>query len=416
MKFKKNKISILALIFALMFSSINPRIKCDESSWIQIWTKDMDYASDIAIDSNDTLYIVGHVEKDNDQDICLLKYNKSGGLIWVQIWDINDTEYRGHLSIVIDKSDNLYIARNKGLIKCDSNGNILWNVTFSAFTLSKYRYSIKIDSLDNIYIASYTDDYGIFIAKFDSSGSQLGNFTWGTSEPIEYVDITIDDFDNLYVLAKAPYSLASYLVKLNSLCIELWNISIIGYDSIPLSLAADSENNIFSVFSDKLIKINSSGQILWTISNTFTGCDELSIDSYGNVYCVGEHLSKGPCIDYTLFDGIRAYMSCTAIFIIKYNNSGEFLWEKLCTSCSSASAAGVVFDTLNNLYLCGTLIIDRSGAYRWDIILFKNPSNVSGACICIYYDVIALIVILIIMAITIPIYLNFKKRKLKKEK
>jgi len=421
MKFKKKNISILSLIFIFIFSNINPRIRCNVNSWTQTWTNDFDYALDIAIDSNDSIYVIGFTENydnRNDINVTLLKYNTSGNLIWTKIWKREEFKLSWQLVLAIDKYDNLYIAGDKNLIKCDSNGNILWNVSYVGFTLDFISLTIEIDSFDNIYLASKKNiNNKIFIAKFNSSGSQLTNISWGTIEPVEYADIKIDNLDNLYVLTNPKYSANNYLIKLNSTGNELWNTTFIDdYGLDHKALALDLNNNIYTVSERILLKFNNSGDIIWNRANDFIGCEELTVDLNGDIYSVETKLGRGPIIDNTCLDGITFILTCWSIFVKKYNSSGSFLWEKRLNTCSSYTAEGIVFDSMNNIYICGTLVLDHSATRRWDIILFKNPSHVRE-CVRICYDVIILQITLIVIfsssIIIIPIY--FRKWKFRKK-
>ncbi|MFX1594249.1 MAG: hypothetical protein ACFFCL_16280 [Promethearchaeota archaeon] len=182
-------------------------------------------------------------------------------------------------------------------------------------------------------------------------------------------------------------------------------------------MAIDFENNIICVTSKQLQKINSSGDLIWALNLTkYSVGLELAVDTYGNIYFAETRMSECPPIDHFLFDGIFSYMTCFAIFTKKFSSTGEFLWEKRCTGCSSNSASGIAFDSMNNVYICGVLLIDSLGHIRNDFILFKNPVNVPGICIPIYYDLIIVIATAASLAIIIPTFKYLKKRKLRKDK
>ncbi|MFX1594248.1 MAG: hypothetical protein ACFFCL_16275 [Promethearchaeota archaeon] len=229
MKLSKQKINFLTLIFFFIFSSLNLRVNCNEDTWTYTWTNHHDFSNDIDIDSKDSIYVVGKtIHSNDDHDICLLKYNKSGDLIWNQIW--NQEGDQSGRALAIDKYDNVYIVGTTNyykdviVIKCDSELNPLWNLTLDGFKDPIPSLSIEIDSLDNIYIASYTPNYDIFLVKFNSSGSQLWNSTWGTLEHIEFIDMAIDNLDNIYVLGRSENFYASYLVKFNSFILLKYGI------------------------------------------------------------------------------------------------------------------------------------------------------------------------------------------------
>lgn len=374
---------------------------------------------DIAIDSNDDVYILGYTtQEDEYYDIVLLKYNKTGHLIREQI--LGEEPYMDWWKLAIDTSNNVYIggprwySDTEFLAKLNPEGNVLWNLT-----LSCELNSISTDSLNNIYLTSYIDNDNVII-KLNSSGSQLWNFTWEPLKHIEYADFKIDHDDNLIIAGSSgTYPFTSYIAKFNSSGNKLWNItqSNMNTEYFPQKLAIDHENSLICVSYKELFKINSSGHLIW--SHGYSGYDfyvYMDVDSEGNIYLVKNLLSGVPNDDHFFFDGITSIETCLTIFLTKFDVNGDFIWQKRCTGCVTASVSGIALDIDNNIYISGTLSADSIHYQRHDILLMKNPRNFQGLCIPIYYDIIFVLSNIVGFFIIYPSYKYFKKRKQNKDK
>ena len=426
MKFNKKLIIISFFITFFIFLGLNVRVSSNEDTWSRRWNNRIEYGIDIAIDSQDDIYVVGMTtnSEDNSDDICLLKYNENGDLIWDNIWNKETNEYE--IPIAIDKSENVYIAGTKWnlttynkdvfLIKYDSEGKIKWNQTWESPNIEECC-GLVIDSLNNGYIAGTTEYFGesysdIFIIKFNSSGSILWNITWGTSEDTFLNAITIDSLNNFYIAVEFLHE--TFLVKFDSSGTELWNITL--HDDIYFQdLTTDFEDNIIYATEYRLQKFNNSGDMIWThnLTNKQTFGLNLATDSNGNIFIAENRIN--PCPPGNFFFGPMAGCICSAIYLEKYNSSGHFIWEKKCTGCTDAQTGGIALDSLNNIYLCGTLVSGQGCERIFDIILIKNPKHFSGLCIPIYYDLLALFILIPSSIITFLVYKYHKKWKLRKK-
>lgn len=378
-----------------MLPALSVRVNSNEDTWTRRWTNAIEWGTDIAIDSQDNIYVLGNTQKSGgDRNICLLKYNKNGDLIWDIIWNEETDEYGA--TIAIDKAENVYIAGTKSydalIIKCDPEGNKIWNRTWGGSDHEEC-FGLIIDSFNNSYIVGVTESFGtgwsdIFITKFNSSGSKLWNITWGTSGAEFFNAVTIDTLDNIYiagaVIDSTPYPI---LVKLNSSGTQLWNITTIGYINFQ-DLTTDFEDNIIFGNDRVLQKFNSSGEMIWTqnLTKSTFGLN-LATDSYGNIFIAENRIT--PCPPDNMYFIISSCI-CTTIYLEKYNSSGSFIWEKRCTGCTDSQSSGISLDSLDNIYIIGTLCSNSGCNQVFDIILIKNPKHVSGICIEIYYDLIGI--------------------------
>ena len=382
-------------------------VNSNEDNWTIRWENSGTYASDIVRDSQNNIYVLGNIYIQGDYHIYLLKFNRTGDLIeeiiWDDIIDVHDPV------IALDEGDNMYIAGTIGydlsdvvIMKCDSEGNILWNHTWGGINTERCG-GLVLDSFNNSYIVGDTDSFGegwgdtdIFITKFNRSGSKLWNTTLAPSTTCEYFNaVTIDHANNLYIsgdLYYYPYK--QFIMKLNSSGTELWNITTSRYSSYQ-DIAIDSEDNIIFINEIHLKKFNSRGDLIWThnISKGKEGLN-LAIDSNDNIFIVENRQDQCPPNDHY----------CTTIYLDKYDSFGNLLWKKRCTGCTYISFNGITLDASDNIYICGTIIIG-SGRY---IVLMKNPKNFSGLCLSVP-DILLIILIPIIGLCIVVLFIIRKK-------
>ncbi len=310
--------------------------------WNRTWGgfgDDRGYA--LAIDSSDNIYIAGSTGRFGviKEDMVLVKYDNSGVQQWNRTWGGSDSDIG--LGVVIDSSDNIYIvggtcsfgAENGDicLIKYDSSGVLQWNRTWGGIE-NDWGNAIALDSSENIYlagsIANLTSSYSdMCLVKYDSSGVQLWNRTWGGISDDKGNALVIDSSDNIY--------LAGYT----------WSFGAGGSDFC-------------------LVKYNSNGDYQW--NRTWGGFHRdnsysVSLDPSDNIYLSGETGSFG----------VGAYDYC----LIKYNSNGDYQWNCTWGGIESELCYAMTLDSSNNIYLTGRIIVDVEPYFNSDICLVKFDSS-----------------------------------------
>ena len=154
---------------------------------------------------------------------------------WGGIYDDEGNE------VATDSQNNVYLVGYTGitssdncdilLSKYDVNGHEKWVKTWGGSNDDR-GYDIFIDASDNIYIVGYTKSMGdldgdIVIIKFDTSGNEIFNKTWGGSLYERGKHIFQDASGNFYITGETS-SLGevngdAVIIKFNSLFEELWN-------------------------------------------------------------------------------------------------------------------------------------------------------------------------------------------------
>jgi len=99
-------------------------------------------------------------------------------------------------------------------VKYNSTGTQLWNKTWGGVG-HDFANDITQDNETNVYITGTTYSFGagksdIFIVKYNSTGTQLWNKTWGQSNIDLGKDITVDNINNIYITGKSVPKYESY--------------------------------------------------------------------------------------------------------------------------------------------------------------------------------------------------------------
>ena len=203
--------------------------------WYRTWDRsDYDRAYGVAVDSSGYIYLGG----DSLSDMVLVKYSNIGTKQWEKTWDSGGLDMC--MDIAIDSSDYIYTTGNY-LMKFNYFGTIQW---YSYLGGGLY-YGVAVDSSDNVYTTGRCVEYSgrIYIGtkKYNSSGVHQWNDFYYGSENICGVDIAVDSYDDVYIVAQTQdYNLLKYGYGGFQL-ISSWG----GSNDFPWGISIDSSNNIY---------------------------------------------------------------------------------------------------------------------------------------------------------------------------
>ncbi len=321
--------------------------------WIrELETQENEGVSGIAIDDENSIYIVGATFTDsNNWDYLIIKYDSLGNFCWQKTF--GGTGYDYARSITIDEFNNVYITgvmdfsyfTNVGTYKLNKNGEVVWfRNHYENNSLANQGEKIIYDKRGNIFITGSVDfsisGSDILTIKYDTSG----NFYWSK------IYSTID------------YNEWGKIIGIDS----SGNVLVSGYNYNP----ATGEDWV-------LLKYDQNGRTLFQRRygrpNTDDETKSIAIDENNNFYVTGF---------------INSY------FVInKFNTTGQTIWERMI----NGGYGNKIVYYHNYLYATGsnndilTIKCDKNGNEIWrisgnvgffsegnDIIIRENEIYVIG--------------------------------------
>jgi hypothetical protein len=164
----------------------------------------------IVRDSSDNVYTVWQRSSNNERGV--MKLNSSLTQQWNRT--ISGTNWFGANQITCDPSGNVYVIQGDKLIKVDTNGSKVWEVTSTQYQ-SETGNCLAVDTDNNVYSIGYSDGIG-YLRKVDSSGTLVWYRKITTSAAdVQLRAITVKG-SNLYVCGEATLSsvFSSFIIKI----------------------------------------------------------------------------------------------------------------------------------------------------------------------------------------------------------
>ncbi|MCA9495693.1 MAG: SBBP repeat-containing protein [Nanoarchaeota archaeon] len=322
------------------------------------------YASGIAIDSSDNIFITGEI---GNQSVS--KFDSSFNSLWNVSFDNTDGDVDQGIHIVTDSQGNSYsigysdvgagFDYHYNLIKYNASGDFEWNFTYDSGAFDT-GFGVDIDSSENIYITGYVTEtlQKMRTFKLDSDMNIFWNVTFGvTGQHVPGRDIRVKG--SYFYLTGGSGDIHTVKYDLNGN--QIWNTSFDwGGSEVSKCIDVDSAGNVYvgghtnvgGTGDDYLlIKYDSSGVHQW--NRTYTNQDVsntdrvygIGIDSNDDIYITGESLE--------LTDG-------TNIITFKYNSSGDRIWNATYMSGTGLSDEGydIAFDSNDDVYIVGETDFD----------------------------------------------------------
>lgn len=316
-------------------------------------------------------------------DVFFAKLDTTGNLLWVK--QIGGASNDDGISIITDSSGNIFVlgdflgtvdfdpsansttlfsgSGNMFIAKYDSNGNFLWVTDMPGSSLSVESMSMDKDSSDNLYVTgnfrgtiSYDPGSGTFV-NISSSNSGNGD------------DIFICKIDNsgniIFVRAlkdnNAQSEGSGHSIQIdNNSSIYLTGIFSFTVDFDPgsgtFNLTSDGGSNDSDIFA---VKLDLNGNFIWAksfgASNSDIGND-IATDNSGNVYVTG---SFRDTVDFNPSPSETNELTSVAntdAFILKLDQSGNYVWAKSFGGSSSDTGNSIALDSNGDVYTTGRFL------------------------------------------------------------
>jgi len=188
--------------------------------WISIYNgpgNTYDIGAAIALDNSGNVYVTGSsYGVGSSSDYATIKYNSEGVMMWVARYNgiRNSEDYPILLSI--DNSGNVYVSGTEGIsdssdictIKYNTNGVMLWFARYDGpGNGTDYVNSLVLDKNGNVYLTGYSTGNGTGLHDYITIkyNSVNGFQQWASryNGPGNYYDqsqsIALDEFGNIYV-------------------------------------------------------------------------------------------------------------------------------------------------------------------------------------------------------------------------
>jgi hypothetical protein len=268
-------------------------------------------------------------------DIFIVKHAPNGNVLWAKSagsmapGPYGKTDYAifDHaLSVTVDSNDNIFVAGT-------FSGQ---NITFGSFTLMNS--TVPLNS--------------ILIVKFDNAGNVL----WADNSRLQdghqshsWVNsIAADQTGNILMTG----SFAS---------------TTITFGTITLTNSGTGGSDLF------LVKYNNAGGVLWAVnaggSNNHEVGNCVTTDAGANVFVTGNFFSDTMAFGPIILT--NEYPGSIAMFVAKFNSSGNILWAK---GTSSSWANSATADHRGNVFTVGKSLVkyDPAGNILWKQLIDAN--------------------------------------------
>jgi hypothetical protein len=360
--------------------------------WYKTWgASKYDSSYDIQNDSMNNIYILGKSGSGLDYKLVLLKYNRSGDLIYHNF--INPTSY-SEASFSIDSKNNLFIVVDKHLFKLNNSGDVIWQKNLGLEGFGIEFNGIVIDNSDNIYITGRIRNYAtyydsIILMKLNNSGKQQWNSTWnGVNHTIGY-NLAIDSSNNVVVTGVTNYFYGSSDMKYNA--------------DVPIVVFNGSGNILWNVTWSS--PYGSYGLIQYPLVYYRYGCgNAIHLDSDDNIYITGfietytspymvplllcynrsnnefwfkQVQVRGEGNDIVIDQNDDIFVICTRyinsndnnLLLLKYNDIGQQLWNRTWRINDQEGYFKMTLISSNEIFAAGETI--NMPNWDWDIALVK---------------------------------------------
>ncbi|WP_018611551.1 SBBP repeat-containing protein [Segetibacter koreensis] len=325
-----------------------------DSEGNQLWARryngpgnDEDKALSLAVDNLGYVYVTGYsMGKGTGYEYATIKYDRAGNEVWVRRHN-GDYDYDAHDGgevVTVDTLGNVYVMGLDATVKYGRNGNEVFVLKHSDM-----KFSIAVDDSENIYVTGNN----FVTTKYDRSGNKL----WETPALENFIaaSVAIDRLGNVYVIGAdfLDYVSKKYDAAGNELWVKRFTGVGNGLEFNTPSFTLDASGNLYLTgyrvdkghYGDFVtIKYDKMGTQIWArgYNNPERGWGHwpsIAVDGCGNVYVAATSVPP--------YNTRKPKM-----FFIKYDKSGNQLWEK---TYSYGVNIGLALDYFGNIYVTANI-------------------------------------------------------------
>ncbi|TFF90673.1 MAG: hypothetical protein EU548_01810 [Promethearchaeota archaeon] len=303
----------------------------------------------IDIDSNGNVYVGGtFTHPTENYNLGIIKYNSNGQILWNRSFNGPASGSDSGYDITVDSVNNrVYVAGytydnpywNMTLVQYTTDGVYKWNQTWSSSNGdSSFGKRVAVNQTGYVFIAGKTGDKQVSIACYDVNGTNVEKTSIDFDTEFQFSDMVIDNESNIYITG---YN----YTETPSEFINKYNTVIGKYDCY---------------LNEKWLSFYSNDEFNITKSRA------LALDNSNNIYISGQ-LGKEYSFDTTYWH------------IIKYDNEGNFLnnytfFQGIFNEQDNPEDI-VIDKATNSIYLIGT-VNGTNHALDTDVMIAKFNHDV----------------------------------------
>ena len=315
---------------------------------------------------NDNYIVVGH--ENGSQffgDVYIIKIDSSGQIIWDITFNNNNLEDSANSIKKIDNNNFIITGTfnyNPFLTKINSDGDSLW---YKSYANPDFFSSNSVDMDEDGNFAFCGENVFSYIVKTDSLGNQIWIEYYPDDYYLEFSFCNYIQFlpnNELAIAGSAVYHMhpgndwsESYLIKTDNLGNEIF------YENFEFSTSAEfvytNNDNFIFISDEKIHKLDSDGNILWDIDIPF---HSTSIIADENNYVIAGYDVGNPCV-------LKIDDNGNQLWFANYNtNSNDFIYDIIKTNDNGYALTGRSDDYLYIMKL------DSEGISSADLIINSN--------------------------------------------
>ena len=293
----------------------------------------------------------------------ILKLNSNGQLLWAKKFEA--VSFVLHYQLEVLDNGEIYVSGafknaadfdlNSGLnilttgstqdydvflAKYNTNGSLLWATSITANN-NQFSYDLETDGAEYFYLGGSDYKDGA-VWKFDSSGTSLWkkNFTTNPASLLSnsVKDITLDNNQNLFLTG------------------FYWS----AFDADP-GTGVDTVFSTSGRQSNFIVNLDSAGTYQWSgsINANFMEIEKVLISPSSQIFVIGAYTTVGMAnnSDFDPGSGVSS-LNTTAgreLFVLKLNSAGAFVWVKDASSGNSTVVTSAIIDHRGDIFITGDI-------------------------------------------------------------
>jgi hypothetical protein len=406
-------ILLLAVLQTVWFGVSAPAFaQSVDTTWVRRYNgpgNGYDHARTVAVDRSGNVYVTGWSDGGSGTfaDYTTIKYHPNGDTAWMRRYNGTGDTCDFADAIAIDQSGNVYVTGwsygsgtgyDYATIKYYSNGDIApgWPQRYTGSGDPPYDYDyasdIAVDSSGNVYVTGHIYNNGAYYDCASIKYYPNGDTAWvrlynGPGNGNDFgIAIAVDGSGNVYVTGTSEGSGTGFdyvTIKYDPNGDTDWMRRYTGPEEEGLdranAIVLDDSGNVYvageshggwTSYDYTTIKYYPNGDTAWVRRYNGPGNDSdfvyaIVVDSYHNVYVIGESKGGWTSWDYTT---------------IKYGSSGNERWASRYNGPGNGHdrAYDIALDSSSNIYVTGysyggsvtdddyaTIKYDSLGNQRW---------------------------------------------------